>query len=149
MILPRLLFRPLISSHTVVAATATKAGVTFLSSTSRTQQKSFSTIKSQDSSANNVVIVDGIRLPFAQTSTIYADQMAVDLQRLAFQSLITKTALEKDLVDYVIAGTVIQEVKTSNIAREAAINAGFPCVIGAHTVSMVGFPFFVFYYYFQ
>mmetsp|Transcript_1431 Transcript_1431/g.3090 ORF Transcript_1431/g.3090 Transcript_1431/m.3090 type:complete len:476 (-) Transcript_1431:88-1515(-) len=136
MILPRLLFRPLISSHTVVAATATKAGVTFLSSSSRTQQKSFSTIKSQDSSANNVVIVDGIRLPFAQTSTIYADQMAVDLQRLAFQSLITKTALEKDLVDYVIAGTVIQEVKTSNIAREAAINAGFPCVIGAHTVSM-------------
>ncbi len=86
-----------------------------------------------------MVIVDGIRLPFAQTSTIYADQMAVDLQRLAFQSLITKTALEKDLVDYVIAGTVIQEVRTSNIAREAAINAGFPCGIGAHTVSMVGF----------
>ena len=35
------------------------------------------------------------------------------------------------------AGTVIQEVKTSNIAREAAINAGFPSSIGAHTVAMV------------
>ncbi|KAL7471499.1 hypothetical protein ACHAXS_011772 [Conticribra weissflogii] len=136
MILPRLFFRPLISSHTSVAATATKAETSFVLSFSPTQQKSFSTIKSQDSNANNVVIVDGIRLPFAQTSTIYADQMAVDLQRLAFQSLITKTALEKDLVDYVIAGTVIQEVRTSNIAREAAINAGFPCGIGAHTVSM-------------
>lgn len=40
-------------------------------------------------------------------------------------------------MDYIIAGTVIQEVRTSNIAREAAINAGFPASIGAHTVAMV------------
>lgn len=71
------------------------------------------------------------------TSTIYGDQLAVDLQRLAFQGLITKTALDKSDVDYIMAGTVIQEVKTSNIAREAAINAGFPMSIGAHTVAMV------------
>jgi acetyl-CoA acyltransferase len=85
----------------------------------------------------NVVIVDGIRLPFAQTTTIYQDQLAVDLQRLAYQGLITKTALDKKDVDYVMAGTVIQEVRTSNLAREAAINAGFPASIGAHTVAMV------------
>ena len=71
------------------------------------------------------------------TSTIYEDQLAVDLQRLAYQGLITKTALDKSDVDYVLAGTVIQEVKTSNIAREAAINAGFPSSIGAHTVAIV------------
>ncbi len=40
-------------------------------------------------------------------------------------------------MDYVMAGTVIQEVRTSNLAREAAINAGFPASIGAHTVAMV------------
>ena len=85
----------------------------------------------------NVVVVDGIRLPFAQTSTIYSDLLAVDLQRLAFHGLVTKTALDKQLVDYVVAGTVIQEVRTSNVAREAAINAGFPSHIGAHTVAMV------------
>jgi hypothetical protein len=85
----------------------------------------------------NVVVVDGVRLPFAMTSTIYEDQLAVDLQRLAYQGLITKTALDKGDVDYLIAGTVIQEVRTSNIAREAAINAGFPASIGAHTVAMV------------
>ncbi|KAL3808552.1 hypothetical protein ACHAXA_008341 [Cyclostephanos tholiformis] len=84
----------------------------------------------------NVVVVDGVRLPFAMTSTIYEDQLAVDLQRLAYQGLITKTALDKGDVDYLIAGTVIQEVRTSNIAREAAINAGFPASIGAHTVAM-------------
>lgn len=84
----------------------------------------------------NVVIVDGVRLPFAMTSTIYESEMAVDLQRMAFKGLVDKVALDKNEIDYIIAGTVIQEVKTSNIAREAALNCGFPITIGAHTVSM-------------
>ena len=63
--------------------------------------------------------------------------MAVDLQRLAIQGLLTETALDKNEVDYVIAGNVIQEVRTSNIAREAAINAGLPISIGAHTIAQV------------
>jgi hypothetical protein len=88
-------------------------------------------------SRKNVVIVDGVRLPFAMSSTIYSDELAVDLQRLAFQGLMTKTALDKSLVDYVIAGNVIQEVRTSNIAREASLNAGLPISIGSHTVAMV------------
>ena len=84
----------------------------------------------------NVVVVGGVRLPFAQTSTIYQDEMAVDLQRQAITGLLTQTALPKDVIDYVICGNVIQEVRTSNIAREAAINAGLPYNIGAHTVAM-------------
>jgi acetyl-CoA acyltransferase len=63
--------------------------------------------------------------------------MAVDLQRMAFKGLVDKTAIDRKEIDYVISGTVIQEVKTSNIAREAAVNAGLPISIGAHTVSMV------------
>lgn len=84
----------------------------------------------------NIVIVDGIRLPFSQTSTIYSSELAVDLQRLAFKGLIDKTAIDRKDVDYVIAGTVIQEVRTSNLAREAAVNAGLRNDIGGHTVSM-------------
>lgn len=83
----------------------------------------------------DVVIVGGIRLPFAQASTIYRDEMSVDLQRLAIKGLIDQTALPKDVIDYVVCGNVIQEVKTSNIAREAAINAGLPYDIPSHTVS--------------
>ena len=83
----------------------------------------------------NVVIVGGVRLPFAMTSTIYKDELAVDLQRLAITGLLTQTALPPDQIDYVIAGNVIQEVRTSNIAREAAVNAGLPYHIGAHTVA--------------
>jgi acetyl-CoA acyltransferase len=94
------------------------------------QRASFSSAASR-----NVVIVDGIRLPFSQSSTIYEDELAVDLQRLAITGLLTQTALPKDLIDYVVCGNVIQEVKTSNIAREAAINAGLPYHIGAHTIA--------------
>jgi acetyl-CoA acyltransferase len=83
----------------------------------------------------DVVIVGGVRLPFAQASTIYQDEMAVDLQRLAIKGLIDQTALSKDVIDYVVCGNAIQEVKTSNIAREAAINAGLPYRIPSHTVS--------------
>mmetsp|Transcript_11648 Transcript_11648/g.27707 ORF Transcript_11648/g.27707 Transcript_11648/m.27707 type:complete len:464 (-) Transcript_11648:171-1562(-) len=83
----------------------------------------------------DVVIVGGVRLPFAQASTIYQDEMAVDLQRLAIKGLIDQTALPKDAIDYVVCGNVIQEVKTSNIAREAAVNAGLPYTIPSHTVA--------------
>mmetsp|Transcript_13235 Transcript_13235/g.21326 ORF Transcript_13235/g.21326 Transcript_13235/m.21326 type:complete len:460 (+) Transcript_13235:68-1447(+) len=83
----------------------------------------------------NVVVVSGVRLPFATASSIYEDQMAVDLQRLAITGLINQTAIPKDAIDYVVCGNVIQEVRTSNIAREAAVNAGLPYDISAHTVA--------------
>lgn len=47
-----------------------------------------------------------------------------------------KTKIEKELIDYIVYGTVIQEVKTSNIAREAALTAGFSQKTPAHTVTM-------------
>ena len=39
-------------------------------------------------------------------------------------------------IDYVVCGTVIQEVRTSNVAREAALGAGIPEAVPAHTVTM-------------
>lgn len=47
-----------------------------------------------------------------------------------------KTGIPKELVDYIVYGTVIQEVKTSNIGREAALCAGFSDKTPAHTVTM-------------
>ena len=44
--------------------------------------------------------------------------------------------LDKSMVDYIVMGTVIQEVKTSNVAREAALGAGFSDKTPAHTVTM-------------
>uniref|UniRef100_A0A3Q2EIL1 acetyl-CoA C-acyltransferase n=1 Tax=Cyprinodon variegatus TaxID=28743 RepID=A0A3Q2EIL1_CYPVA len=50
--------------------------------------------------------------------------------------LLNRTGIPKDAVDYLIYGTVIQEVKTSNVAREAALGAGFSDKIPSHTVTM-------------
>lgn len=47
-----------------------------------------------------------------------------------------KTKIDKELIDYIVYGTVIQEVKTSNIGREAALAAGFSTKTPAHTVTM-------------
>ncbi|KAL7550474.1 hypothetical protein ACHAWF_013696 [Thalassiosira exigua] len=126
--------RSLLALQTSAPSVASRAAASSLGL--ELQSSRFSTAGQTSNPSKNVVVVDGVRLPFAMTSTIYEDQMAVDLQRLAFQGLITKTALNKSDVDYVLAGNVIQEVRTSNIAREAAINAGFPSSIGAHTLAM-------------
>ena len=47
-----------------------------------------------------------------------------------------KVGISKELIDYIIYGTVIQEVKTSNIGREAALAAGYSDRTPAHTVTM-------------
>lgn len=54
----------------------------------------------------------------------------------SFSGLLRKTKIDKELIDYIVYGSVIQEVKTSNIAREAALAAGFSNKTPAHTVTM-------------
>jgi len=82
------------------------------------------------------VFVDGTRTPFALSGTLYNDLMAVDLARLALKGLLTKTAIAPSLLGSVVFGTVIQESRTSNIAREAVLAAGLPDSLPAHTVTM-------------
>jgi len=84
----------------------------------------------------NMVLVDGVRTPFLMSGTDYKNLMPHDLQRYALTGLVNKTGIDKNIVDYICTGTVIQEVKTSNIAREAALGAGFSDRIPAHTVTM-------------
>ncbi|XP_023235970.1 trifunctional enzyme subunit beta, mitochondrial-like [Centruroides sculpturatus] len=83
----------------------------------------------------NIVLVEAVRTPFLVSGTHYNDLMSYDLQRNAFLSLLRRTGISKDAVDYIIAGTVVQESKTSNIAREAALAAGFSEHTPAHTVT--------------
>merc|ERR1712029_5619 len=84
----------------------------------------------------NMVLVDGVRTPFLTSSSDYKNLMPHDLQRHAMVGLLNKTGLDPKLIEYFCMGTVIQEVKTSNIAREAALGAGFSDRIPAHTVTM-------------
>jgi len=91
---------------------------------------------SSPAESKRLVLVDGVRTPFLTSGSDYKALMPHDLQRYALTGLVNKTGLDKSLVDYFCMGTVIQEVKTSNIAREAALGAGFSDRIPAHTVTM-------------
>jgi len=84
---------------------------------------------------NRVVLVEGARTPFLMSGTQYKDLMPHDLQREAIRGLLSKTGMPKDQIDYVICGTVIQDTKTSNIAREAALGAGISNKTPCHTVT--------------
>lgn len=83
-----------------------------------------------------VVLVDGCRIPFAMSGTTYKDLIAQDLGRMAIKGLVTRTGLAPDAADYLLYGTVIQEVRTSNLARECGLGAGLSDKVPAHTVTM-------------
>uniref|UniRef100_A0A8R1HYI5 acetyl-CoA C-acyltransferase n=1 Tax=Caenorhabditis japonica TaxID=281687 RepID=A0A8R1HYI5_CAEJA len=84
----------------------------------------------------NIVLVDAVRTPFAVSGTVFKDLMAVDLQKEAIRALIERTNLPYEHLDHILCGTVIQEPRTSNIAREASLLAGVPDKIPAHTVTL-------------
>lgn len=82
------------------------------------------------------VLVDGGRIPFQRSGTGYKDLMAYDLGRMAIEGLLSRSTVRPDQLDRVIMGCVIQDVNTSNVAREAALGAGVPRDVPAHTVTM-------------
>lgn len=84
----------------------------------------------------DVVLVDGCRTPFLRSGTDYADLRAFDLARQALKGLLVRTSLDPETVDRVILGCVVQDVDTSNLAREATLGAGLPDHVPAFTVTM-------------
>ena len=77
-----------------------------------------------------------MRTPFLTSGSDYKDMMPHDLQREAIKGLVKKLDLPVEEVNNVVCGTVIMEVKTSNIAREAALSAGIPEKVPCHTVTL-------------
>ena len=50
--------------------------------------------------------------------------------------MLRRTGVPASEVDYVCAGQHIQELRTANVAREAALGVGLRDITPAHTVSM-------------
>jgi acetyl-CoA acyltransferase len=84
----------------------------------------------------NLVLVEGVRTPFLKSGTDYIDLTPYELAKEAIRGLLLRTQITPELVDHVVMGTVIQEVKTSNIAREAMLAAGMSNKTPAHTVTL-------------
>ncbi|MBU4563220.1 MAG: acetyl-CoA C-acyltransferase [Proteobacteria bacterium] len=83
-----------------------------------------------------VVIIDGKRTPFLRSGTQFSELMAYDLGRMAVAGLMHHTRLDPSVVDLLVMGNVIQEVKTSNLGREVALGAGLDRTVPAFTVTM-------------
>lgn len=107
-----------------------------LSTTSVFQAKAKTKKSLGKDGVRNIVFVDGVRTPFLHSGTDYMDMMPHELVRQSLLALLKRTSIPKEEIDYVIVGTVIQEVKTSNVAREAVLGAGLSDHTPAHTVTM-------------
>ncbi|XP_055716697.1 trifunctional enzyme subunit beta, mitochondrial [Phlebotomus papatasi] len=121
-----------VSKLSFVVPNITKNGWRTLSTTPASWQKK--TVA--DKTGKNIVLVDGVRTPFLTSGSDYSRLMPHELARHSLVSLLRKTGVDKEIIDYIVYGTVIQEVKTSNIGREAALSAGFSTKTPAHTVTM-------------
>lgn len=93
-------------------------------------------IMSQKTEKPEVVFIDGGRTPFLRSQTDFKKFSSYDLGRLAISGLINKTKLSGALIDHIYYGNVIQDINTSNVAREASLAAGLPDHIPATTLSM-------------
>jgi acetyl-CoA acetyltransferase family protein len=82
-----------------------------------------------------VVFIDGTRTPFLRTNTDYNDLMSYQLGAFAIKGLLDKTGIDPKLVDRVVMGTTISNVKTGNVAREAALGGGITINTPCHTVT--------------
>lgn len=87
-------------------------------------------------SLQDAVFIDGCRTPFLRAGTGFGELTANDLARTVLKGLLVRTGLDPATVGRIIMGCVIQNVHTSNVAREAALGAGFPNHVPAFTVTM-------------
>lgn len=83
-----------------------------------------------------VAFIDGIRTPFLRAQTDFASFSAFDLGRFVLSGLINKTKLDGSLIEHLYFGNVIQDINTSNIAREITLATGLPDSLPATTLSM-------------
>ena len=84
---------------------------------------------------HKVVIIEGCRTPFLRSGTDYMDLLSYQLGGFAIKGLLKKTGIDPQLIDGVVLGNVIANVKTPNVAREAALVAGIPQNVPCRTVS--------------
>ena len=82
-----------------------------------------------------VVIVEAVRTPVGKRKGILSNERPDDLSAKVLQELIKRTGISSDLIDDVIFGCVTQVGEQAlNIARTAALTAGFPVHVPGITI---------------
>jgi len=81
-----------------------------------------------------VVIIDGLRTPYAKAGTAFKDVPAVDLGAAAVREIVVRTGLDRERIDEVIVGNAGMPAEAANIARVIALRAGIPERVPAYSV---------------
>ncbi len=82
-----------------------------------------------------VAITGGLRTAFVKAGGAFADYSAVDLLAALIKESYQRFDLTKNSIDEVVAGSVLHDPNTPNIARESVFRAGAPKSVSAHSVS--------------
>ncbi|NUN05652.1 MAG: thiolase family protein [Bdellovibrio sp.] len=85
-------------------------------------------------SPRDVVLVEGVRTPFAKSGTKLKKVHPAELGKVALKQLIAQTNLDVNSVDEVIIGNTGNPPDAVNISRVVALNAGIPMKTSAYTV---------------
>ncbi len=85
--------------------------------------------------SRDVVVVDGLRTPYAKANTELKDVPAQDLGRIVTVELLARTEFDPAGLDQVIFGNIAEPPDAVNVARVAALMAGVPASVPAFTVN--------------
>lgn len=97
-----------------------------------------STHPTSTKSHRGVALIASARTPFLNTATAYSPLMSYELAAHAIQGVMQRCPRAIDDLGLVVMGTVLHEVNTTNVAREAMLKAGLSSRIPAYTVAMAG-----------
>ena len=84
--------------------------------------------------SRDVVLIDGVRTPFAKADSKLKDIHPAELGRIALKELLARTNLDVNEIDEVIIGNTGGPPDAVNISRVIALNAGVPQSVPAVTV---------------
>jgi acetyl-CoA acyltransferase len=85
-------------------------------------------------SPRDVVIVEGVRTPFAKSGTQLKRIHPAELGKIATRELIARSNLDVKLIDEVVVGNTGNPVDSVNISRVVALSSGIPQNVSAYTV---------------
>src|SRR5437868_6808880 len=89
---------------------------------------------SMQKNPRDVVIVEGVRTPFAKSGTKLKALHPAEIGKVALKELIARSNLDVNLIDEVIIGNTGNPVDAVNISRVVALSAGVPMKTSAYTV---------------
>ena len=85
--------------------------------------------------SRDVVVVDGVRTPYAKAGTELKAVSAAELGRIVVTELLARTDFDPAGLDQVIFGNIAQPPDAVNVSRVAALKAGVPERVPAFTVN--------------